>query len=57
MVILEFAGMVLVAVLAIYFVASTALKLHERHVEWKYRLERRKHEDEQTDKYIEGENK
>jgi hypothetical protein len=54
MFILEFAGMVLVAALAIYFLASAALKLHERHVEWKYRLERKKHEDELTDKFIDG---
>jgi len=55
MVILEFAGMVIIAVLAIRFIAYTAVKLHEQHVEWKYRLERRKHEDEQTDKLIDGE--
>jgi hypothetical protein len=54
MFILEFAGTVIIAVLAIRFIASTAVKLHEKHVEWKYQLERRKHEDEQTDKLIDG---
>ena len=54
MFILEFAVMVTLAVLAIWFLASTALKLHEKHVEWKYRLERKKHEDEQTDRLIDG---
>ena len=55
MFIVEFAGVVIITVLAVWFLASSAVKIHEKHVEWKYRLERKKIEDEQTDKLINGE--
>lgn len=57
MVVLEFAGIMIVAIMSIWALASVAIRLHERHVEWKYQLEKRKKDDEINYRLIDEEKK